>query len=51
VEVDQLLGRGAHIVRCHGASLLTKGLTNDESADSGGVLKLLNGRESQPFLE
>jgi hypothetical protein len=29
-----LLGRGAHVVRCHGGSLLTKGLTNDESADS-----------------
>ena len=23
VEVDQLLGRGAHVVRCHGGSLLT----------------------------
>ena len=34
VEVDQLLGRGAHVVRCHGGSLLTKSLTNNESADS-----------------
>ena len=23
VELDQLLGRGAHVVRCHGGSLLT----------------------------
>ena len=23
VEVDQLLGRGAHVVRCHGGSLPT----------------------------
>jgi hypothetical protein len=34
MEDDQLLGRGAHVVRCHGGSLLTKGLVNDESADS-----------------
>jgi hypothetical protein len=34
VELDQLLGRGAHIVRSHGGGLLTKGLTNDESADA-----------------
>ena len=33
VELDQLLGRGAHVVRCHGSSLLTK-CWNDESADS-----------------
>ena len=34
VEVDQLLGRGAHVVRCHGGSLLTKRSANDEPADS-----------------
>jgi hypothetical protein len=34
VEVDQSLGRGAHVVRSHGGSLLTKGLTNEASADS-----------------
>ena len=34
VEVDELLGRGAHIVRCHGGSLPTKGLTDEASADS-----------------
>jgi len=34
VEVHRLLGRGAHVVRCHGGSLLTKGWVNDESADS-----------------
>ena len=34
VELDQLLGRGAHVVRSHGGSLLTDGLTNEASADS-----------------
>ena len=34
VELDQLLGRGAHVVRCHGGSVLTKRFLDDESADS-----------------
>jgi hypothetical protein len=34
VELDQLLGRGAHVVRCHGGALLTVVLTEHEPADS-----------------
>ena len=34
VELDQSLGRGAHVVRSHGGSLLTRVVTNEASADS-----------------
>ena len=34
VEVDQLLGRGAHVVRCHGGSLPTSRERSDEPAGS-----------------
>src|SRR3954470_13579488 len=47
VELHELLGRGAHVIRSHGGSLLTKVLTNEASADS----RLLKSRRVYPTEE
>jgi len=51
-ELDQVPGRHVHVGRCHGGSLLTKGLTIDESAGSRvlGSLPLYRTKRARFFL-